>query len=387
MSEVHDNAPPVSAEQVVGDSIDAHEAGRMIANLPKDNSPAPYHLEGDVPAEAEVGDAPPSRAKVKEAQAPKAPKAEDRHPLDDAPETEETDTEEAPELDTGEQEETETAGIDPPEFWNAADKAAWAELTPRAQEVIIRKEAERVAAVREKIQEAAADRTKHEAELAKYKGTVEQGATWWEANGPKFVQAFSDKWAPYTAEVMGRLAAENPGEWARVTEARNQEHRLLVEANDRGQKDIQERNSQFEAKFQETRRAEHEKVAKSLPDYFGTPERAARTYDELGKFLFSKGIPADRIKMIHEAPIIEIALDAMRWQRAQAKTAPAATPQRDADGRFKATDAPTPKHVQPGPVVKTANRQVEQVRQARARLENDPSDTQAAADLIRLAGL
>ena len=66
----------------------------------------------------------------------------------------------------------------------------------------------------------------------------------------------------------------------------------------------------------EARQVEHAKLAKKLPEYFG-PDVSAKTYDDLGNFLFAKGIPADRINAIHEAPIIELALAAMRFEQAQ----------------------------------------------------------------------
>ena len=49
----------------------------------------------------------------------------------------------------------EATGGDAPDFWTAEEKAAFAELTPRAKEVVLRKEAERTAAVNEKMREAA----------------------------------------------------------------------------------------------------------------------------------------------------------------------------------------------------------------------------------------
>ena len=87
---------------------------------------------------------------------------------------------------------------------------------------------------------------------------------------------------------------------------------VLAEADRRAQEDIRVATQRAEQAFQHAKRTEHAKLAHKLPDYFGSPQTAAKTYDELGKFLFAKGIPADRINQIHEAPIIELALAAMR---------------------------------------------------------------------------
>src|SRR4029077_20731161 len=104
-----------------------------------------------------------------------------------------------------------------------------------------------------------------------------------------------------------------------LNQIRMDEATVLAEASRRGQQDIKAATQRAEQAFQQAKLAEHGKLAQKLPDYFGAPEMARKTYDELGKFLFTKGIPADRINQIHEAPIIEMALNAMRFEQAQKK--------------------------------------------------------------------
>jgi hypothetical protein len=118
-------------------------------------------------------------------------------------------------------------------------------------------------------------------------------------------------------------------------------------------------------------------VATRLPEYFGTPETAAKTYDELAKFLFAKGIPADRINQIHEAPIIELALAAMRFEQAQNK---ASTALAGKTGQAANTTArATPTRVAPGPASRTGNRQSDAARQVGERFRRSGgSDIQAA---------
>jgi len=55
----------------------------------------------------------------------------------------------------------------------------------------------------------------------------------------------------------------------------------------------------------------------ACPSISASPEKARRTYDELGKFLFAKGIPADRIAQIHEPRSSKWRLQAMRFEQAQ----------------------------------------------------------------------
>jgi hypothetical protein len=131
----------------------------------------------------------------------------------------------------------------------------------------------------------------------------------------------------------------------------------------------------------EAKRSEHTKLAQKYPDHFGN-EKAAKTYEELGNFLVSVGIPAERVNQIYEAPVIELALDAMRYRQAQKQAS--ATVQRDPSGRFTAT--PAPKRVQPGPAVRPGNQSSEALRQARQRF-NATGDARDAAELIGRLGL
>ncbi|MGZ3342097.1 MAG: hypothetical protein ACXU9B_20075, partial [Reyranella sp.] len=132
--------------------------------------------------------------------------------------------------------------------------------------------------------------------------------------------------------------------------------------------------------FQHARNVEHAKLAQKLPDYFGAPETSQKTYDELGKFLLDKGIPADRINQIHEASIIEMALNAMRFERAQKKASTVTT--------ANTTARATPTRVVPGPASRDGNRTNDAARQVGERFRKNGGNSIAdAAELIRLSGL
>ena len=185
---------------------------------------------------------------------------------------------------------------------------------PEALRPLIAKyEQQRIAFVNEKTREAAQVREEAMRVAQGAVGVVEQAAAWWQQNGPGFQQAFADRWSQVD---WNKLAADNPAEWTRLKQQRDHEATLLVEANRRGQAEIAIANERAERAFFEARQVEHTKLAKKLPEYFG-PDVAAKTYDDLGNFLFAKGIPADRINAIHEAPIIELALAAMRLRAGQ----------------------------------------------------------------------
>ena len=134
--------------------------------------------------------------------------------------------------------------------------------------------------------------------------------------------------------------------------------------------------------MQAARRAEHAKLAEKLPEYFG-PDRARQTYDALSRFLFDKGIPADRIAQIYEAPVIELALAAMRWERAQLALR---SRDRGEGGRNPAKTTPT--RIPPGPATAAGNRGREAARQVGERFRQSGGASIAdAAELIRLNNL
>ena len=297
--------------------------------------------------------------------------------------------------DVGESEEPEEAadeevpaeGSDAPEFWSAADKAAWNSVPAELRPVLKKYEQQRVEFVNEKAREAATIRARAAEEVQRANAVVDQAAQWWRQAGPALQQAFADKWSQINWTA---LAEKNPSEWARLNQIRMDEAAVLAEANRRGQQDVQAATARAEQAFEHAKRVEHDKLAQKLPDYFGSPEAAHKTYDELGKFLFSKGIPADRINQIHEAPIIEMALNAMRFEQAQKKASPVlrSSERTVTSGAANTTARATPTRVAPGPARRTGNQASEAARQVGERFRKNGGNSIAdAAELIRLNGL
>ena len=260
----------------------------------------------------------------------------------------------------------------PPEFWSADDKAAWQDVPEALRPLIAKYEQQRIAFVNEKTREAAQVREEAMRVAQGAVGVVEQAAAWWQQNGPAFQQAFADRWSQVD---WNKLAADNPAEWTRLKQQRDHEATLLVEANRRGLAEIAIANERAERAFFEAKQVEHTKLARKLPEYFG-PDVSAKTYADLGNFLFAKGIPADRINAIHEAPIIELALAAMRFEQAQKQASTV---------RSHATAKTTPTRVAPGPANRAGNRQSEAARQVGERFRRSGGASIAdAAELIRL---
>ena len=262
---------------------------------------------------------------------------------------------------------------DAPEFWSTEDKAAWASVPVQLRPLIKKYDQQARAYAEGKAQEAA--KVRHEAiEYAKQAtGVVEEAAKWWQANGPQFFRAFGDKWATVD---WNKLADENPAEWARLKQQREVESDMLQQAHARGQRDIAAANQQAQARLQEAKRTEHEKLVVQLPAYFG-PAKAVKTYDDVGKYLYSKGIEPARINAIHEAPIIEIALKSMLYDSAK-KQASSAQP-----GGLNTPAQRTPLRVAPGPAARPGSQGNERARQASERIRRGTSvSTEEAAALM-----
>ncbi len=270
------------------------------------------------------------------------------------------------------------AGEQAPEFWSPEDKALWERVPTELRPMLRKYETQRIAFVNEKLREAA--RAREEAGQAAREATevVERAALWWHQNGPTLHQAVADKWAQVDWD---RLAEENPAEWTRLRRQRDQEAAVVQEADRRGKADIERTRERTRQAIEAARQAEHDKLATRLPQFFG-PDRAAETYQALGRFLHAKGIPPERINTIHEAPIIELALAAMRFEEAQ-KQASTAT-----RGPTNSTVRTTPTRVAPGPASRAGNRSADSIRQVGERFRQGGGASIAdAAELIRLSGL
>ena len=205
---------------------------------------------------------------------------------------------------------------------------------------------------------------------------IAQAVRWRRQVGPVLQQAFADKWATVDWKT---LAEKDPAEYARLDQQRQKDQALLADANRRQQEDTRAATERAVQALGQAKHVENAKLAAKLPDYFGTREKAARTYADLGKFLLAKGIPAERIVQIYEAPIVEMALAAMRFDRAQQKALAAKTPARR-----------TPTRVAPGPAGQTraGNRDSDAARQVGERFRKSGGNSIAdAAELIRLSGL
>lgn len=292
--------------------------------------------------------------------------------------------------ESGSDESEAAAGGDesPPDFWSAEDKALWGTVPAALRPVLRRYESQRVAFANRKAREAAQTRAEAAemraaaaAEAERHAGLVDEAARWWAEAAPALQRAFADKWSQVKWK---ELAESNPAEWTRLNQQRLDEATLLAEAERRGEADRQAAAERAERDFAERRRLEQQTLAERLPAYFGNRETAQRTYETLGRFLLAKGIPADRINAIHEAPIIELVLDAWRFEQAQLHARQAR------EGRAGTSARPTPTRIAPGPgsLAAPGHRGGEAGRPVAERFRTGGGASLAeAAELIRLSGL
>ncbi|MPZ32047.1 MAG: hypothetical protein GEV13_13805 [Rhodospirillales bacterium] len=356
-------------------SVDLHDAIRLIAEA------------GDDPATEVSLDAPdPSQDRAPDPASPDpaSPKASQDSasrtdaPLSDLPP-------EARKASEGGSAEGEDAV---PDFWADDDKPAWAKVPAELRPVLRKYEQQRLDFVAEKTRVATEERDEAMRVAQGANAIVEQAADWWRKNGQAFHQAFVDRWARVDWKT---LAEKDPAEVGRLMQQRQEEETLLAEATRRGEADIAAAEAQAEKELEEARRVESAKLAAKLPEWFGTPQVAQRTWDDLRRYLFAKGVAADRIAAVREAPIVEIALNAMRFENARALADAARQRSRHGteavrSGQPAAEAAPA--RVSPGPANRPVDRASDAVRQVSDRFRRSGGASIAdAAELIRLSEL
>lgn len=261
-----------------------------------------------------------------------------------------------------------------PEFWSAERKALWERITdPDLRQALHEIDQERVTATSKKIEEAALERKTASEKLQTFEQERDQLAAWWKDTGPKIAAAFQSKWARID---WNQLSAENPAEWARLRQEYDNDAALIRQATEKHQDEIRKADQRAAGALQESKRAEHDKLAKAYPDHFGKPDVAQKTYDELGDYLAKQGVPADRIPNIYESYVVGVALKAMLYDRAQA-AAKAAKGQQQQD-----TAQQTPRRIPPGASTKGQPNQGNDYRQARERLNNGEPLSEKDAALL-----
>lgn len=241
----------------------------------------------------------PAEAAVEAVAEPDAPSEAD--PTAEAPsEPDEVNAE----GEEAEVEEPALPAIDPPPFWDADAKAAFASLTPEQQTIVSAQASKQATEASQAIQKAAERAKAAETQAAR----VSDLATGLNAFLPKALETFKDRWEgidwPAWAEqdpgaaLKGKMQFEaEQAEVQRLSDAKEQAERLAAE------------------QFVTTEFAKLPEVAPDLVD----PKEGAARRTALAAFLVQHGVSHEQLPNI-SAVEMSLAYDAMRYR--QLKAAP-----------------------------------------------------------------
>ena len=263
------------------------------------------------------------------------------------------------EQDGGEPEEPVVA-LDPPKYWAKEAKEAFAALTPDLQAAVLAQEGPREAAAAKAKADAAEVRKAADAELSSVKALVGELANFL----PAAVERFALQWGePDWVDFASKYGAD------RMAVARAQYER---DANDLKRLSAERLRAAQMVQDAEIK-AEAEKLQDVEPALYGDAGKVLR--DQVLSFLEKDGgIDKDALKLV-SAQELSLAYDAMRWRQAQAKLK-AAKPSAP-----KPTARPTSAA---RPAAGTGNHQVDAVKSARGRFDQNRSVENATALLLAM---
>lgn len=264
---------------------------------------APLSIEQAV---AELGKAPPpvKAEKPQPAPAPEEPEEEIQPEADPDPDNalaEGEDTLEVDEPDAEAEDDPEPIP-EPPVSWSKEDREGWAELTPKAREIVLRREADRDKAVSQAVQKAS-EATKAVQILSEQTNQIAHLAT----------DAFERKW---------QEKAQGPIQWAALARqmdpAEYQALHAEYEADkievDRAAKAAAEQSKLARGAFLTEEWKKLEQIAPELTD----PKEGHARREKVASYLIEQGIPGEAVG---DASAIEwkIAWKAMRFDMMEAK--------------------------------------------------------------------
>jgi hypothetical protein len=282
-----------------------------------------------------------------------------------------------PEPDTGDPvadeilREEQASDAEPPEFWAKADKEAWQRIPLEMRPVVRKYEEQRAKYANEMKSAVAASRRNADEVVHKAASQAKLSQEFWQQVGPRITQTFVDRWAGVD---FATLADDNPAEWARLSQIRADEQRLLQQAQAQAQHDKALLDAYAADTLRMSKWTSHQQLTKTHPEHFG-PKVAESTYKQLSEYLHQQGWPADVIEATHEPREVTAFLKAMLWDRAQNNSA--------GNGR-KPTERRAPTRIAPGPGNQPANQGSDGLRQARVRFHRSGSVEDGAALLSKL---
>lgn len=293
----------------------------------------------------------------------------------------------------GEAEEQSQPPIDPPHFWSAEDKAAFAEAPRHVQEKIVAYEANRNAAAARAIQEAREEtkRAQEAAETAR-KALEERQAEKQRIDAvlERADQVFASKWPDtidWVATLNNLVAQHGQDEGFRQYTLLKAEHEAETQqlqqlraakqdAEEKAKREAKERIEAERRAFTERQFAELKQREPELVD----PQKGPERLQKLVTYLGMGGVTQEQLQ---DAGAFELSLayKAMKYDEAQAQARQAAAKQPQTN-KPKPQGTPPVKPSAPAPVVPQQQRRVQE---REARFAKSRSVDDAAALILSLS--
>jgi hypothetical protein len=193
------------------------------------------------------------------------------------------------------------AGEPAPLHWSAEDQALWSQLTPEAQRVVARQEAQR---------QQQTDAARQQA-LAAQQQLIELARAV-ETRVPAIVSQYETRWQGWTPDAWANLAQDDPTQYTRLKAQHDAEYAQALQAQQTAQ--------QMSALEQQAFLAQQSHLLAQVAPELADPEKGAERIRDVAGFLVRDGIPQDILHRISAAEW-KIAYDAMRYRALEAKAA------------------------------------------------------------------
>ena len=229
-------------------------------------------------------------------------------PEDAEPEEAIGDTEEAA---SDEPDDESDHRIEPPKSWSNEDKAVFQQLPPEAQAVITRRESERDKAFNAKTQEIA----EHRRALETTFGEIQQERSSYANNLEQLLAVAMPEAQQFANVDWQRLAQESPADYVRLTAERDALRGRIGAIQGELQRVQAVAQQDYARNFAHLRATEAQRLAEKLPE-FADRERAPKLISEIREWLQGEGFTAQEIGQVIDHRVINVAVKAMRADRA-----------------------------------------------------------------------
>jgi hypothetical protein len=193
------------------------------------------------------------------------------------------------------------AGEPAPPHWSAEDQALWSQLTPEAQRVVARQEAQR---------QQQTDAARQQA-LAAQQQLIELARAV-ETRVPAIVSQYETRWRGWTPDAWANLAQDDPTQYTRLKAQHDAEYAQALQAQQTAQ--------QMSALEQQAFLAQQSHLLAQVAPELADPEKGAERIRDVAGFLVQTGIPQDILPRI-SAVEWGLAHDAMLYRQLKQKAA------------------------------------------------------------------